>query len=208
MEERWKFALQGSGEGLWDWRPQSGDLYLSARWKDIVGYTDETLGTTTGTWVALIHPDDRPGLLLRYTEHVNEGTDSYEFEHRMQHRDGRWLWMLVRGRVSSRDEHGQPLRLIGTLRDIDERVRTQLELERARRDLKSILDHLPAMIGYWGRTGPQPLRQRRVRRVVRSETRRAERPAYQRGDRHGALRCEPDGDRRRAGRHPLKDWAG
>ncbi|PNY79261.1 sensor domain-containing protein [Deinococcus koreensis] len=153
LEERWKFALEGSREGVWDWFPQSGQLYLSARWKEILGYAEDDFEATPAAWLAQVHPDDRPALLPLYERHAAGETHSYEYEHRMRHRDGRWRWVLLRGRISARDEQGQPLRVTGTLKDIDGRVHAQQELARARRHLQGILDNLPAMVGYWDAQG-------------------------------------------------------
>ncbi|MCD0169495.1 EAL domain-containing protein [Deinococcus sp. 23YEL01] len=101
-----------------------------------------------GTLPDLLHPDDRPGLMPRYQRHVALESASYEFEHRMRHRNGQWVWVLLRGQVSVWNADGTPERVTGTLRDVTEQVRARHELQRTQAHLQAIMNAVPGLIGY------------------------------------------------------------
>ncbi|GAA0501472.1 EAL domain-containing protein [Deinococcus depolymerans] len=146
--ERWRLALNGSHDGVWDWYPERGTIYVSPAWKRILGYHRGSLEVTVDVWRDLIHPDDLPGLLPRYQQHVTLETSAYEFEHRMRHRSGRWVWVLLRGQVSAWHADGTPERVTGTLRDVTAQVRAREELQRTRDHLQAIMNAVPGLIGY------------------------------------------------------------
>ncbi|WP_189102924.1 sensor domain-containing protein [Deinococcus knuensis] len=146
--DRWRFAVNGSRDGVWDWYPQQHSIFVSSRWKALLGYRDHEFDATVEGWLDLIHPDDRPGLLPRYRQHVALETEAYEFEHRMRHRSGHWVWVLLRGQVSAWNEDGTPERVTGTLRDVTTQVSAQQELRRTRDHLQMIMNAVPGLIGY------------------------------------------------------------
>ena len=129
-EYRAKFALEGADLGVWDRNLGTGRLLLSRRWYEILeqGYTPP--GETLEDWLALVHPDDLPALQDRVRAVLEKGATLYESEHRMRCPDGRYKWVHDRGMVVARDGQGRPLRMVGTLADIDARKRLELERER------------------------------------------------------------------------------
>jgi diguanylate cyclase (GGDEF)-like protein/PAS domain S-box-containing protein len=124
-EERWKFALEGSGDGVWDWNPQTDQAVFSKRWKAMIGYAEDEFPDTGAAWVAHLHPDDRERVISTVQNFFVENAPYYEVEFRMRCKDGSWKWMLARGMLVSRDEQGRPLRMIGTHTDLTERKRTE-----------------------------------------------------------------------------------
>ncbi|MEM9157472.1 MAG: PAS domain-containing protein [Verrucomicrobiota bacterium] len=126
-EFRWKFAIEGSGDGLWDWDLASDSVYFSKRWKESLGYSDSEVGTSFEEWRKRVHPDDLEPAMKEVLKHVAGETQGYENEHRMLCKDGSWKWILARGLVLERDSSGKPLRMIGTHTDISQRK----EAERA-----------------------------------------------------------------------------
>jgi len=121
-EEQLASAVEGSGIGLWDWYPQTGEETFSERWAEIAGATlAELAPTSIETWRDLCHPDDlrRADELLE--EHFAGHSGIYECETRMRHKDGHWVWALDRGKVSQWGSDGRPLRMTGTELDITDR---------------------------------------------------------------------------------------
>lgn len=129
-EERWKFALEGAGEGVWDWNVQAQTVNYSPRWKEMLGYTDSEIGNTPDEWKQRVHPDDLAGAQAVIQSYFAGETPDYVIEHRMRCKDGSWRWMLSRGMLVSRSADGNPLRVIGTHADITERMAHSEELER------------------------------------------------------------------------------
>ena len=120
-EERWKFALEGSGDGLWDRDLRTGEVLYSPRCAEMLGYKPEEIGNQLDEWLRRIHPEDLARAQAITQACIDGATPTYSSEHRLLCKDGTWKWVLSRGMVVSRDDAGTPLRLIGTVSDISER---------------------------------------------------------------------------------------
>lgn len=127
-EERWKFALEGAGDGVWDYNLQTGEVFYSKRYKEMYGLVEDENGEVHHDWRECVHPEDMPGLLENVTAYLDGKTTSFATEYRMKCLDGSWKWILDRAMLVSRTEDGKPLRMIGTHSDITERK--QLEIQR------------------------------------------------------------------------------
>lgn len=127
-EERWKFAIDGSGDGLFDWDIASGAILLSPRWYEMFGYPANAFADVLGEWRRRLHPDDTDSVLAALHDCLDGDADTFTAEYRLRCRDGSWKWTLARGVVVSRGNNGQPLRIIGTQSDISERKRMEDEL--------------------------------------------------------------------------------
>jgi len=120
-EFRWKFAIEGSGDGLWDWDIVTNKVFFSESWKQMLGYADNDISNKLSEWERLVHPDDLNDALQAVQKHLEGKTPVYISEHRLLCKDGNYKWILDRGVVVSRDDQGKPLRAIGTHTDITER---------------------------------------------------------------------------------------
>ena len=129
-EERWKFALEGAGEGVWDRNIRTGEVVYSRRYKEMLGFADEEFPNRREEWEKRLHPEDRPRVMADQQAYVDGNSPAYACEYRMRCKDGSWKWILSRGMVVSRDADGSPLRIIGTHADISERIRQQEEITR------------------------------------------------------------------------------
>ncbi|GAB6095627.1 hypothetical protein JCM14469_18790 [Desulfatiferula olefinivorans] len=125
-EQRLNMALTGTNAGLWDWFVQTGETVFNERWAEIVGYTLKELEPTDiETWTRLCHPDDLTESNNLLQMHFEGKSDYYEFEARMQHKNGDWVWVADRGKVLAWDSDGKPLRMTGTHMDITERKKVE-----------------------------------------------------------------------------------
>ncbi len=130
-EERWKFALEGAGDGVWDWNVQTDTVIFSPRYKELAGYTDEEIATNEEAWHKRIHPDDRAQVDEDIHAYLDGRTPTYYNEHRTIGKDGSVKWVLARGMIVSRTADGKPLRMIGTHADIT-----------ARKDMEERMRHM------------------------------------------------------------------
>jgi diguanylate cyclase (GGDEF)-like protein/PAS domain S-box-containing protein len=128
-EFRWRFAIEGSGDGLWDWRVAEGTKFFSARCKEMLGFADDDIGHGLDEWTRLIHPDDHARALTTLQAYLDGQTPMYHSEHRLRCRNGDYKWVLDRGVIVSRSE--EPLRMIGTHSDITERKLAEQQLRIA-----------------------------------------------------------------------------
>ncbi|MBI4772993.1 MAG: PAS domain S-box protein [Deltaproteobacteria bacterium] len=139
-EERLKLALEGAREGLWDWNIETDELYFNSRWVEALGYTVDQVPRRMSFWKGLVHPDDLSVIRKALIDHFKGSTEFYRAEHRMRTRGGEWKWVLDRGKVVERDEHGRALRAIGTNVDIDAHKKAEQQLDGLRRQHQLILN--------------------------------------------------------------------
>ena len=99
-------------------------------------YLAAELGVGGPAWRALLHRDDAAGLLEAIEDHCRRDTAAYECEYRVRHKDGRWVWLLSRGKVVERDEFDAPLRMTGTHMDLTLRKHAEGEAERSSQMLR------------------------------------------------------------------------
>jgi diguanylate cyclase (GGDEF)-like protein/PAS domain S-box-containing protein len=128
-EERWKFAIEGAGDGLWDWNIVTGKAFYSLRYKTMLGFAEDEIGNTADEWTKRIHPEDAPGVFSALQPYMEGKLGSATVEFRLLCKDGSWIWTLGRGMVVERNADGKPLRMIGTNTDITERKEHQNQLE-------------------------------------------------------------------------------
>ncbi|HOZ62827.1 MAG TPA: EAL domain-containing protein [Burkholderiaceae bacterium] len=124
-EDRWKLALESTGDGVWDWHIQSGVEYYSDRYKEMYGYSADKIWRRSDEFRDIVHPDDMEQLIRDQQAHFEGHMPVYRNEHRVRCSDGSWKWVLSRGMVISRDEQGRPRRMIGTHTDITDWKRSE-----------------------------------------------------------------------------------
>ncbi len=130
-EEQLQLALEGSGDGFWDWNMQTGELYLSPRWIEMLGYKADELPQELSTWERLIHPDDKAGVMETLNAHLADSSVPYKFDYRVLTKSGEWKWIANYGKVVARDPSGAPLRMTGTHRDVSDRKLAEIKLQQA-----------------------------------------------------------------------------
>ncbi len=144
--ERWKFAIEGSGDGVWDWEVPSGKVSFSERWKSMLGFAVDEIKNDFSEWSSRVHDEDLAAAKAGLKAHFDGDKDYYVQEFRMRCKDGAWKWILARGRVITRDSKGKPVRVIGTHTDISaakaskEREANNLRLVAEGAPLAAVLD--------------------------------------------------------------------
>ncbi len=137
-------ALSGADLGLWDLDVESGRLNLDARGCAMLGYGPGENVDHFGAWRALVHPDDAPAVDSAIEEHLGGRSPSCSVEHRSRHKQGHWVWLLSRAKVTVRDAGGAPLRMVGTQMDITPRKEAESALQRANQQLVQLV-HVDAL---------------------------------------------------------------
>ena len=132
-EERWKFALEGAGDGVWDWNPQTDVIVFTKRWQEIIGCEENDIPDKGTVWLDKCHPDDKASVWTAWENYVAGNQPSFAIEFRMPASDMPWKWILARGKLVSRDDEGQPLRVIGTLTDTSQTKNLQAQLGQAQK---------------------------------------------------------------------------
>ncbi len=112
-EFRWKFAVDGTGDGLWDWDIETNEVYFSKQWKNMLGFEEYEIGNTLEEWKKRVNPTQIDEVTRKIIDHQKGLTPYYESEHQILCKDNTYKWILDRGIVVKKDENNQPLRMIG-----------------------------------------------------------------------------------------------
>ncbi|MDJ1173642.1 PAS domain S-box protein [Roseofilum capinflatum] len=113
-------------------------IYVNRQWSALTGVPpEEALGDK---WIDTIYPEDRPRLLKAWTQAV-ENNASFGLECRLQHTDGRVIWVYGQS-VVERDHTGEVLGYVGSVTDISDRQSAQLRIEQENRFSGQILDQM------------------------------------------------------------------
>lgn len=124
-EQRWRFALEGSNQGVWDWNIETDELYFSPSWRKMLGYEDHDIQNYLSEWQKLLHPDDKEIMKEHIDRHLHSSDLNYETEYRLKAKDGMYRWILSRGMIVAHSANGVPARMIGTHTDITERKKVE-----------------------------------------------------------------------------------
>ena len=127
-QERFALAVDGSDDGIWDWNYATGQAFGSKRGREILGMPDGPEVQSIDSWFAQmeqqLHPDDLPRRNAALEDHLAGRTPAYQGEFRVRNPDGSYRWIRARG-VCVRDAQGRPLRVAGSVSDIDARKRAE-----------------------------------------------------------------------------------
>lgn len=129
--ERLNMAMEGAGEGVWEWDYNRRTGYYSRQIKEILGYSDHEMPDEMSDWRERIHPDDRPLVDAAMRGYMgNEKLDSYACEYRVKAKNGEWKWVQARGKLIAHEPSGKPSRMVGLLSDISKRKETDEQIWR------------------------------------------------------------------------------
>ncbi len=137
-EERFRLAVSGTNDGIWDHDLITNRCTYSPRWASMLGWQASEITDSRDEWYRRVHPDDLEKALADIERHLAGKTPIYENIHRLQHRDRQFRWVLDRGRLV-RDAIGRPTRMVGAITDITLQRRHQLRIQHLNERLEQIL---------------------------------------------------------------------
>jgi two-component system NtrC family sensor kinase len=128
-EERWQLALAGNNDGIWDWNTNTGEIFLSTRLTEMLGYEHHELRTHIDQWLEVLHLDDKERVMDILQAYLTRKLEQYVVEYRLSCKNGSYKWMLARGQAQW-DEAGKPIRMVGSLQDISDRKLAEEALQQ------------------------------------------------------------------------------
>lgn len=137
-EERLRLSLWGSGDELWDWDMQAGQLYRSSSWHQPLEKPGDSQQFPPNR--SEIHPQDVERVTSLLQQHMHGMTPIFEASYRIKAANGQWVWVLDRGKVVQLNEQGQAIRMTGTLKNIQQLKETEERLSLFARCLDNISD--------------------------------------------------------------------
>ena len=139
-EIRLASIIDGAEAGTWEWDVETGENLINERWALMLGYNLGDPGLLRYERVRdLLHPDDREAAETKLQRVFEGQVDLYEHQQRMRHKDGHWVWILSRGRVTERNEAGEPKVLSGIHIDVSEQMQREAALKKSKADLELAL---------------------------------------------------------------------
>ncbi len=145
-KERLELAFKGANEGLWDWNITTNEVYFSPEWAKTLGYESEEIEGVLESWKARVHPEDMPRVQRALDDHLNGKTPYYKTEHRMKSKSGEWIWILDTGKVVEWDEEGNPVRAVGTHKDITARKKMEKELRESEEKYRLLAENMSDVV--------------------------------------------------------------
>jgi PAS domain S-box-containing protein len=138
-ERKWRFALEGSGDGLWEHDVATNSTYYSSTFKQMLGFDDDEYDNDNHFWRKCIHPDDLH--LVEEMEAAYEASiaESHSVQYRARRKDGQYIWIMDRGFVLSRDAQGKPTHYIGVHTNISKIKQTEIELATTANKLSTLI---------------------------------------------------------------------
>ncbi len=138
-EAKLQLALLASDIGMWELDIPTMTGVIDEKAAQILGYQKKKdIGSHSIDWDLLSHPDDIPLINKRLTNYLEGLEPFFESEHRMRHSSGEWIWVVGKGKITSRPLNGSRLRITGTLQDVTKRKKIELELISYRDRLKEL----------------------------------------------------------------------
>lgn len=146
LKEQFELAIAGTNDGIWDWNLKTNELFLSKRWKEMLGYEDSEIKNEFNSFISLIYEDDIPKVNDFVDRYLKGEIEQYAIEFRMKHKDGSLRWILAKGEAL-RNEKGIPYRMAGSHSDITDRKELEEELIENKERLELAMD--AGEHGFW-----------------------------------------------------------
>ncbi|MFE0753364.1 diguanylate cyclase domain-containing protein [Inquilinus sp. NPDC058860] len=127
-ENRLALAFEGTHDGIWDLEVPSRQLSIL----DAISLTarsGEARSRPLDDWLRRVHPEDRERATVALEEHLAGRSPGCVVEYRWPAPDGRWIWLLARGRAVEHDAAGRPLRVVGSFMDVSARKALEQKIE-------------------------------------------------------------------------------
>lgn len=140
-EEHLARVIEGAQAGTWEWRLQTRENAINERWAGMLGYTAAELAPVSiDVWRELMHPDDLAGVDAVLAPVLAGEVDDFEYELRLRHKAGHWVWVQSRGRVVRRAADGAPKVMAGVHLDITDRKQLEVTVQRERDYLSRLME--------------------------------------------------------------------
>ncbi len=128
-EERMRFVLEATGDGIWDWQIDIDQISHNEAWCHMLGLDSSFLHHPIATYVERVHPEDLAAV-EEALDYSAQGNTKFTVEYRIRHGDGHYLWVSDTGQVVDRDRDGKASRMVGCIKNIDDRRRSEADIQR------------------------------------------------------------------------------
>ncbi|MBT5331148.1 MAG: PAS domain-containing protein, partial [Porticoccaceae bacterium] len=131
-------------DAIWDWNLKTDEVYCSPGLKKLLGYRDDELKNKVGTWLGLIHPEDKERILEQTRDFLAGNQDLLESELRMLHKSGKVIYVQTRTYLVDPNGDGIPTHITGTHIDVTEEKKKESFEKKNSEVLKMVAVGYPA----------------------------------------------------------------
>lgn len=148
--KRLNYALDASGDGIWDWTPADGQTVYSKAWVEMLGYEVGELASLASEWSDRLHPDDAEWVFAAINKVIRtpENGDIVSHEYRFRNKAGDYLWILNKAKIVERNEKGEASRVVGTHTNITERKQAEEALRHSEAEVRAQLTEIEQIYTY------------------------------------------------------------
>lgn len=137
-----KAVIDTNTIGTWHLNIQTGELLINDKWAALLGFDLDELQPARSTWEQLTHPDDLAYCAKQLEKHAIGRLPIYEANMRMKHKNGEWVWVNTRGRVSSSTHDGKAEWLLGTHININDQIKAESSLNDTSKKMRAIVESM------------------------------------------------------------------
>jgi PAS domain S-box-containing protein len=136
-KEVFRIAVEGAGDGVFEWNLARDTAFFSRQFWAMLGYTENReYETSMQAYRDLLHPDDSERVLAHIDKYLSGEISEYLIVFRMKHKSGRWAWINARAKALY-DDDGKPHRLVGAHTDISHIKAYEEKLQKAKEQAES-----------------------------------------------------------------------
>lgn len=139
-EEKYKLAIESGNFGIWDWDIRTNKMYYSSRCKNMLGFEANEIESSYKEWYKRMHTEDLPGVMKKIKEKLNG--EIYNVKYRLKCKDESYLWVQTIGKVIEWDYEGKPIRMIGTIADVNEDMLQRRKILESENRIRGIYDSI------------------------------------------------------------------
>lgn len=125
INERWKFAIENTGDAIWDYDLINNTIFQSDKFLKQIGYERGELLLDHKSMLTQIHENDRDYVDEEFKNHLSGKTDLLDIKYRLRKKDGNYIWIHDRAKIIEYTPKGEPKRIIGIQNDFTERKKVE-----------------------------------------------------------------------------------
>ena len=122
-EERYRYAVEGSNDAIWDWDLQNSEYYVSKRGLQMIGLMEQN-SMSLESWMCFIHPQDRAHFENYLQGFYQNNSNFGQIEFRVIGSKGETRWLFCRGKGIF-DRNNKLMRVSGFYTDITDRINAE-----------------------------------------------------------------------------------
>ena len=127
-EERYKLALEGANDAIWEIDLITKQIFYSDKFSDITGY-DVAEITSLEDLMDLVVEEDKETAVFDFKNHIEGKTLHYQSNIKIAFNGGGHRWVLIRGKCM-RDKKGIATKMSGSVTDVSSQKSSEAEINK------------------------------------------------------------------------------